>query len=152
MCIPGRKTLRVHGQKEPPETGLARTRPLTGFLQEEEERAPREVSRGQTGSQRSSPHKAPPATGASHKAFTDWPSHLVFPSSSLAEGALGSGPDLVPTGTAAPPSAAAASTAASGGVTRRGSELVWRHLGGSGRCKGSAITPTSWLPKVCRGA
>ena len=59
---------------------------------------------------------------------------------------------MVPTGTAAPPSAAAASTAASGGTKRRESDLVGRHLGGSGRYKGSALTPISWLPEVCRGA
>ena len=66
--------------------------PLTGFLQEEEERAPEEVPSGQTGSPRLSSHKAPPATGASNKAFADWLSHLVFPYSSPVEGTLGKWP------------------------------------------------------------
>ena len=152
MCI---ETLFVHGQVEP------------------REGSPREVSAQSPGSykkkkKRKGPRKKCPtgkreAQGAAlikHRRPRGLVIRLSRISSRIScslpaaplKARWGRGPDLVHTGTAAPPSAAAASTAASGGAKQRESKLVQRHLGGSGRYRGLAITPTSWLPEVCRGA
>ena len=69
--------------------GLGRSRPTRRIPTRRRRKDPGKVPRGQTGSPRSSSHKAPPATGASHKAFANWLSHLVFPFSSSVEGTLG---------------------------------------------------------------
>ena len=148
-----RKALRLHGQKKAPRGGPRKDSVHSQDSYRKKKKGPRKkcpvgkweaqraalikhrrpqepvIRPSRIGSQISSPRPAAPLKARS-----------------------GSGPDLVPSGSAAPPSAAAASTAASGGAKRRESELVGRHQGGSGRYKGPALTPTSWLPEVCRGA
>ena len=121
-----RKTLRVHGQKEPREGGPRKDSAHSPDSYKKKEKGPRKkCPRGQTGSPRSSSHKAPPATGQGPVRRLSRISPRTScsrPAASL-KARLGSGPDLVPTGTAAPPSAAAASAvasaAASGGGQRR---------------------------------